>query len=208
MWPADGIEAIIQLRSRLQQRLQENAEVVGTDEIFFEDEADRAAMSDLYNERAGILDDEEDREVDLVSHAYQIWKNATDANPTLKPIVEKLPAVVYSSKAHPGPASMGLSQRPSQRPGGVLVYLKTGTGNSALAWIDPQGNSVSLSQFDILQAASCTLDEPPLPKQENHHALVETGVQQAMAEQQAAGVQLGRATGARFRTYERLKNYG
>ena len=33
--PADGVERIIRLRSRVRQRLQENAEVVGTDEAFF-----------------------------------------------------------------------------------------------------------------------------------------------------------------------------
>ncbi|MEZ4726999.1 MAG: helicase-related protein [Caldilineaceae bacterium] len=198
MWPADGVEAIINLRTRLRERLQQNAEVVGTDEIFFEDEVDRATMTDLYNERAGILDDDDDREVDLVSHAYQIWKNATDANPGLKPLIEQMPAVVYSSKSHHAAINA---------PGGVLVYLKTQTGNSSLAWIDTEGNHVSLSQFDILRAASCALDEPALPRQEKHHELVEVGVQQALAEQQAAGVQLGRATGARFKTYDLLKNH-
>jgi hypothetical protein len=41
----------------------------------------RQAVCDLYNESAGILDGDEDAEVDLASYAYQIWKNATDANP-------------------------------------------------------------------------------------------------------------------------------
>ena len=36
--PADGVEHIIRLRARVRQRLQENAEVVGTDETFFEDD--------------------------------------------------------------------------------------------------------------------------------------------------------------------------
>jgi superfamily II DNA or RNA helicase len=36
--PADGVEQLIQLRSRIRQRLKENAEVVGTDEAFFEDD--------------------------------------------------------------------------------------------------------------------------------------------------------------------------
>jgi len=29
---------------------------------------------DIYNEKNGILDDEDDGEVDLSSKAYQIWK--------------------------------------------------------------------------------------------------------------------------------------
>ena len=37
-------------------------------------------MLDLYIEKAGILDGEDDTEVDLASYAYQIWKNAIDRN--------------------------------------------------------------------------------------------------------------------------------
>ncbi|MDI7277919.1 MAG: C-terminal helicase domain-containing protein, partial [Anaerolineae bacterium] len=74
--PAEGVERIIRLRARLRQRLRENAEVLGTDEAFFEDEDAPQTLVDLYNEQAGLLDGEEDTEVDLTSQAYQIWKNA------------------------------------------------------------------------------------------------------------------------------------
>ena len=53
--PADGIERLIRLRTRVRTRLDQNAEVVGTDEAFFEDEDERA-VRDLYHEQAGILD--------------------------------------------------------------------------------------------------------------------------------------------------------
>ena len=56
--PADGVERLIQLRSRVRQRLKENAEVVGTDEAFFEDEGEHDELVDLYNEKSGILDGE------------------------------------------------------------------------------------------------------------------------------------------------------
>ena len=69
--PVEGVERIIRLRSRLRQRLQENAEVVGTDEAFFEDEIDEQTILDLYHEKSGILDGEADSEVDLTSEAYQ-----------------------------------------------------------------------------------------------------------------------------------------
>ena len=36
--PAEGVERLIRLRERVLQRLKQNAEVVGTDEAFFEDE--------------------------------------------------------------------------------------------------------------------------------------------------------------------------
>ena len=103
--PAEGVERIIRLRERVRTRLQQNAEVVGTDEAFFEDEANTQSLVDLYNEKAGILDGEADTEVDLASQAYQIWKNATDANPKLKGMIEKLPNVVFSTRAHRGTAA-------------------------------------------------------------------------------------------------------
>ena len=212
-WPAEGVERIIRLRERLRQRLRENAEVVGTDEAFFEDDADDRPLIDLYHEKTGILDDEQDTEIDLVSHAYQIWKNATDANPKLKTIIPKLPAVVYSTKAHPGGdrerSALGTRSDDFSRsgPAGVLVYLNTTEGNSALAWMDRNGNSVSESQFAVLRAAECALDTPALPRQENHHDLVQSGVEHIMTESKFVGGQLGRPSGARFKTYERLSEY-
>jgi len=93
------VERIIRLRERLRKRLTENAEVVGSDEMFFEDDQNNQAIVDLYNEKSGILDgDEDESEVDLASYAYQIWKNATDANPKLLKIIPDLSPVVFSAK--------------------------------------------------------------------------------------------------------------
>ena len=73
--PAEGVDRLINLRGRLRQQLQKNAEVVGTDEAFFEGASDDV-MLDLYNEKSGILDEEEDSEVNLTSEAFQIWNDA------------------------------------------------------------------------------------------------------------------------------------
>jgi len=51
-------------------------------------------IRDLYTEMNGILDDNDDSEVDLSSYAYQIWKNATDADPSLSAAIEAMPNVV------------------------------------------------------------------------------------------------------------------
>ncbi len=199
-WPADGVERIIRLRERLRQRLRENAEVVGTDEAFFEDEVGNQSLVNLYHEKSGVLDDEPDTEIDLTSHAFQIWKNATDADPNLKRIIPNLQPVVLSTKARTQDDGV-------IGPAGVLVYMNTPEGNSALAWLDNNGQSVTESQFAILKAAACAADTPALERQENHHQLVEQAVQYIMTEQQSAGGQLGRPSGARFKTYERLKQY-
>jgi len=207
--PADGVENLIRLRARVRQRLHQNAEVVGTDEAFFEDEHEKQKLLDLYHEKAGILDGDTDTEVDLASYAYQIWKNATDRNPELQKIIPELPPVVYSTKSISNPPIRQAQDKKSkiQNPGGVLVYLRTAEGNDALAWVDKDGNNVTESQFEILKAAECSPDTPALPRQENHHALVKKGVEMVVAEEKSAGGQLGRPSGARFRAYERLKRY-
>lgn len=196
--PADGVERLINLRGRVRSRLRENAEVVGTDEAFFEDDRNNQSILNLYNEKAGILDGDPDTEVDLASHAYQIWKNAIDRDPGLQKTVTGLPDVVFSSRSH----------RPSgQHPEGVLVFARTADGNDALAYVDQDGNSITESQFDILEAARCRPDTPAQLHDPSHHDLVKSGVEHIVREEKRVGGQLGRPSGARFRTYERLKRF-
>jgi len=195
--PEEGVERIINLRERLRRRLQENAEVVGTDETFFEDDSPQVIL-DIYNEKSGILDGEEDAEVDLTSEAFQIWKNATDNNPNLKKTIESMPNVVYSTRNH--------TPEPLQ-PEGVLLYMKTAEGNDSLIWVDRAGNSVTQSQLAILKNAACDEATPAIPRDKQHHELVTKGAELIAEEESTAGGQLGRSSGARFRTYERLKSY-
>lgn len=195
-YPMDGVDRIINLRGRVRQRLTENAEVVGADEQFFEDLKVDGKYRDLYNEKSGVLDGDDDAEVDLSSYALQIWKNATDADPSLKSTIESLPDVVFSAKSH----------TPSQgNPAGALVYLRTADGGDALAWVDEDGNPVTESPLAILRAAACSADTPAVPKAANHHEIVRQGVENMVREESRIGGQLGRPSGARYRTYERLK---
>ncbi len=196
--PAEGVERIIALRSRVRERLSQNAEVVGTDEAFFEDEGDEQVVVDLYNEKAGLVDDDPDTNVDLASHAYQIWKNAITQDPGLERLITELPPVVYSTQSHvPTDAE----------PEGALVYMRTGEGNDALAWVDRDGQSVTESQFAILQAAACAPDTPALPPLEEHHHLVEKATTLMVSEEKSVGGGLGRPSSARRRTYDRLRGY-
>ena len=170
---------------------------MGTDEAFFEDDDERPII-DLYNEKAGIYDAEADTEVDLASLSYQIWKNAIDADPTVEKKIRELPDLVYSARAH---------EPNENEPEGVLVYLRTGDGNDALAWIDQDGRSITQSQLAILRAAECSPETPGLPRHPQHHDLVQKGVEHLLEEERQLGGQLGRPSGARFKTYERLKAY-
>ena len=136
--------------------------------------------------------------MDLASYAYQIWKNAIDRSPELEKSIPALPPVVFATRHH---------DATDKKPDGVLVYLRTAEGNDALAWVDKDGSNITESQFEILKAAECTPDTPALPRQTNHHDLVRKGVDFIVAEERSVGGQLGRPSGARFRTYERLKRY-
>ena len=196
--PADGVERLIKLRARVRQRLVENKEVVGSDETFFDDDKDDELIRDIYTEKNGILDDDGDTEVDLASYAYQIWKNATDADPSLVTKIEALPDVVFATKAHsPSPTA----------PKGVLVYMRTAQGNDALTWMDEAGRPVTQSQLTILKAAACSAATEALPRTEHHHTLTSAGLAHIVEEEKSFGGALGRPSCARFKAYERLKRY-
>lgn len=192
--PESGIEKIIKLRKRLKQRIKENAETIGADEVFFED--DSVNLLDLFNEKSGILDDENDMDVDLASQAYQIWEEAIKKDPKLKTIIPKLADVIYSAK-----------KVENINKNGVVVYTKTARDNDILTWIDENKNIVTQSQFEILKAVKCLPDEKPVQRIENHHELVKIGVEHIKQNEDKIGGQLGRKNGARYKIYMRLSRY-
>ena len=196
--PAEGVERLINLRGRLRDRLNENQEVVGTDEAFFEDEQAREMLLNLYNERSGVLDETEEGDVDLTSEALQIWQSAIDANPALKGMIEKLPDVVYSTREH---------EPTGTDPEGVLLYLRTDSGTDALAWVDKDGNSVTQSQMRILRRLRCSMDTPALPRYPQHHELVTRGAELITEQTKTVAGTLGNKRSAAARTYDRLMAY-
>jgi hypothetical protein len=196
--PAEGVEQLINQRGRLRDRLNENQEVVGTDEAFFEDEQAREMLLNLYNERSGVLDEADEGDVDLTSEALQIWQSAIDANPALKGMIEKLPDVVYSTREHEPTGS---------DPEGVLLYLRTDSGTDALAWVDKDGNSVTQSQMRILRMARCSIDTLPLPRHPQHHELVTRGAELIAEQTKTVAGTLGNKHSAAARTYDRLMAY-
>ena len=196
--PAEGVERIIRLRSRVRARLKENQEVVGSDEAFFEDDDQANPIQDLYSEKSGILDGDDDGEVDLASYAFQIWQNAIKDDPKLQKAVEDMPDVVFATKAVP--------LQPDAKEG-ALVYLRTPDDNDALAWMARDGEILTQSPLAILRAAECGPDEPALERTDFHHDIVRKGVEHLMQEERTTHGALGRPSGARFKTYDRLKRW-
>ena len=192
--PADGVEHIIRLRARLSQRLCENQEVLGTDESFFGEKA-AEKLRDLYTEKAAVLDQDGDEDVDLASVALQVWNSAPEE---ARRQTEKLPPVVYASRLH--------TAAPGDPPG-VLVYLRFPEGADALVRVDEAGNIVSQSMTAILRTAACAPETLALPRRPDHHDLTAQAVEQAVGELSNLGGQLGSLRSTRRKVYERLKTY-
>lgn len=191
--PAEGVEKILTLRARLKKRLKQNAEVVGTDERFFDDE-DSVKLKDLYNEKSQVLDEEDANDIDLSSYAYQIWQNAIEKDSNLAKIIPNLPDIVYSTKK-------------ATDKEGVIVYTQTAYGNDVLTFVDTKKNSTQYSQFELLKMAECSAEEPPQERIPNHFNLVKSGVENIVKNEKLIGGQLGKKTGARYRTYQRLNAF-
>jgi superfamily II DNA or RNA helicase len=193
--PAEGIEQIIRLRARVRLRLNQNSEVVGSDEEFFDDQDLAGQLNDLYTEKSGILDAEVDSEIDLASYAFQIWTNACKADPALAKRVQDMPNTVVATRHYTG--SEG-------RPQGVLAYLKTADGADSLAWLDETGAIVTQSQYAILRAAECPPGTPGTEHHPAHHKLVENAVDLMLRDDYNPGGQLGKANSPRRKAYDRL----
>jgi len=193
--PEEGIEKLISLRDRLQKRIRENADVVGSDEVFFE--GDPINISDLYSEKSGILDEVEDDEVDISSYAFQLWKTATDANPELLRIIPNIENVVAASKtAEP------------QQAKGAIVYTRTPNDNDVLVWLNQNGQIVTHSQWHILKALACAPITPSLEANDDLYDLQAKAVDLVEAqESNFIGGALGKPNGIKSRVYTQLLQY-
>lgn len=194
--PEEGINNIIKLRDRLKRRIMQNAEVVGTDEVFFD--GDPVNLEDLYNEKSGVLDDDEsDAEVDLSSYAYQIWENAIKENPELKKLIPDMPNVVYATK----------HKNSDKEKQGVIVYTRTADENDILIRIDDDNNIIPQSQLAILKSAECKPDVKPEDKLPAHHDLVKHCIKHVKDDEKNTGGSLGKKTGAKYRVYMKLDRF-
>lgn len=195
--PEEGIETIIGLRRRIGQRIAENAEVVGTDEQFFE--GDPVNLAALYAEKKGLLEQEDDTDVDLGSMAYQIWKDALAADPSLEKTIQQLPDVVYSTKSLP--------EKEANSTQGAAVFVRTNNENDVLVWVDEKGALITQSQYRVMKALECTPDAKPIERLKEHHRVVGSGVQYVQSNEDKLGGQLGTKRGARYQVYTQLSEH-
>lgn len=194
-FPAEGVEEIIKLRSRLNERINENANIVGSDEVFFE--GNEQNLRDMFNEKSGVLDEDDDAEVDLSSQAYQIWKSATDARPELKQIIPNLQNMIYATRT----ADEALQE-------GVITYARTTNDFDILTWLNRDGEFITQSQKRILDALRCSADTPAIPAMEQHHELVGKAVEMMKTQSQnVSGGILGNRFSTRYKIIALLEHY-
>ena len=187
--PANDVEKVIGLRRRIRRRLRENAVVLGSDEAFFGDDGEQRVIEGLYDEQAHPDDPSDD--VDWTSLAYEIWRKATNDDPTLRQRVEDLPDVVYATRR----------ADESRRPG-ALIYVRTEFGFDALAFTDSGGVSQLMSPADALKRAECEPGAEALPALSDHHDLVAQAVAGPL--QTPSAHREGALSGVRKRCWDRL----
>ena len=187
--PEDGIEKVIKLRERLDQRMRQAGEVVSTDERFFEDDA--GDMEHVYDQTISL--EEQEDETDLISRAYDIWRQAIKDNPELEKKIKELPHVVYSAKCA------------GDQEDGAIAYIKTNNNQHLLLQLNQTGEVVSQSQSKILGYLACEPNEPLAPPAQNHHELVDAAMNHVKQGQADLGGQLGGTRSIRHKLYSKLK---
>jgi len=204
-WPAEGIERIIELRRRLVHRLEQNQEVVGTDDSFFGEQAAQR-LYELYTEKSNALDEEgTDEDIDLASLALQVWNSAAAAD---QKAALGLPPIAAAARAlpetgTPGGQSSGLMDGPP----GVVTYVQFPDGTDALVRVDEDGKLVPQGLSTIFRCIACPPETPAVERTERHHELVARCVALAAEEQATLSGQLGSLRSLRRKLWERLEGY-
>ena len=159
--PNEGLENLIRLKSRIQDRLKENAEVIGTDEVFFHDE--KQNFIDLYNENSDILNKEILEDIDLSSYAYSIWDKAIKDDLSLEEKIKGMPDSIHASKN---------SKNSEHR---VLLFAKSHITNDLLE-LGRDGDIITENQKEILDKACCHPKTQSKKKTKDHYEIVRLGL--------------------------------
>ena len=193
--PDEGLERLINLRGRIQQRLRENAEVIGTDERFFENE--KQVLVDLYNEKSETLEREISEDIDLSSFALEIWNKGIKKDRSLEEKIKNMPDVVHASKAVKG----------KEQKEGVLLFAKSHVHNW-LMYLNEKGESVREDQMGILKLAECKPETEPLARAETHYETIRSGLKiiQENFNRPGSANRMGTGRNPRRKLFERLES--
>ena len=148
---------------------QENAEVVGTDEAFFEDERERPdAPRPLPRESRHPRRRRRHRGRPRLLRLPDLEERHRPLTRALQKIIPELPPVVYSTKPHQPTA------RQARRRARLSAHRR---GQRRLAWVDSGRQQRHRVAVRDPQGRRVRADTPALPRHEHHHDLVRKGVE-------------------------------
>jgi superfamily II DNA or RNA helicase len=86
-----GLDNVLRLRARIIERLHQSGVVLGSDDQFFGTEQERAVLEGLFDEtKQNSFDSVAEDDVDAASYAYEVWRKAIEADPSLEQRVKSL----------------------------------------------------------------------------------------------------------------------
>ena len=86
-----GLDSVLRLRARIIERLHQSGVVLGSDDQFFGTEQERAVLEGLFDEtKQNSFDSVAEDDVDAASFAYEVWRKAIEADPSLEHRVKAL----------------------------------------------------------------------------------------------------------------------
>lgn len=183
-----GVENVLNLRSRISERLHANAEVFGSDEQFFGSPEETKIIEDLYK---GHLDDTQlETEVDASSLAYEVWNNAEQEHPEITEKVVTRPDMIYATRAVASDRDVD----------GVVCYVRTESGTDGFGFGSTAGISLLTGQ-EALSRFACEPETPALPARADHFPMLMAMAQGKLT--QNANTE-GRLRGVRKRVWAKL----
>lgn len=167
-----GVEDVLNLRKRVQERLAHNAATFGSDEAFFDTDEEIRMIEDLYDGQ--LNEPSEEEEVDASSMAFEVWNRALREDPALAERVAKLPDMIDATR----PARL---TRKGFEANGVVCHVQTESGMDAFGWADADVTSdgvptrmLLLTGHEALRAFEVAPDTQPRMRLVNHDECVRT----------------------------------
>jgi SNF2 family DNA or RNA helicase len=86
-----GLDSVLKLRARIIERLHQSGVVLGSDDQFFGTEQEREVLEGLFDEtKQSSFDAVGEDDVDAASYAFEVWRKAIEADPSLEQRVKAL----------------------------------------------------------------------------------------------------------------------
>lgn len=192
--PSEGIDSTIKLHEKLQQRLINNAELVGSDEVILGHQGETSGYREFLEE--GKLSDQDGFGVDYVSLAFEIWDSA---EPEHQQAAHDLSEPAISSvKSADAPGSQA----------GALAYAKLNYvqgSTNAITFAKSDESAQHLSPHRALEITKCKPDTPPAEQQPDFYGLLEVAT--ALGKSLDALTAESNLTGIGKRVRDKLKEY-